>query len=141
MHFFCFCFLLGYSCFTTLCQFLLYSEVNQFYVYIYPLFFRFSLVIYFIHSSVYMSIPISQFMPFPSAPPYITAFGFNHTKLPKMPKSHCTLTSSLLPVLSLLWKHSHPFLCLPDSCSTPSVSLDARKSSLTLCHPSALCSS
>ena len=34
-------FLLAYSRFTMLCYFLLYSKVNQFYVYIYPLFFRF----------------------------------------------------------------------------------------------------
>ena len=34
-------FLLDYSCFTILCQFLLYSKVNQLYVYIYPLFFGF----------------------------------------------------------------------------------------------------
>ena len=33
--------LLEYNCFTMLCQFLLYSEVNQLYVYIYPLFFVF----------------------------------------------------------------------------------------------------
>ena len=81
-------FLLEYSCFTMLCQFLLYNKVNQLYVYIYPLFFgfpshlghhralsrvpcaiQFSLVINFIHSinSVYMSIPFSQFIlhPFP----------------------------------------------------------------------------
>ena len=30
-----------YSCFTVLCQFLLYSKVNQLYVYTYPLFFGF----------------------------------------------------------------------------------------------------
>ena len=34
-------FLLECSCFTMLCQFLLYSKVNQFYVYIYPVFLRF----------------------------------------------------------------------------------------------------
>ena len=34
--------LLEYSCFTMLCQFLLYSKVNQLYVYIYPLFLGFS---------------------------------------------------------------------------------------------------
>ena len=34
-------FLLEYSCFTTLCQYLLYSKVNQLYVYIHPLFFGF----------------------------------------------------------------------------------------------------
>ena len=67
-----------------LCSFLLYSKVNQLYVYIYSLFFvfpshlghhralsrvpcalkRFSLVIYFIHriNSVCISIPISQFI-------------------------------------------------------------------------------
>ena len=33
--------LLEYSCFTMLCQFLLYSKVNQLYVYIYPPFFGF----------------------------------------------------------------------------------------------------
>ena len=34
-------FLLEYSCFTILCQFILYSKVNQLCVYIYPLFFGF----------------------------------------------------------------------------------------------------
>ena len=60
-------FLLEYSCFTILCQFLLYSKVSQLYVYIDPVFFgflshsekelssRFSLVIYFMHSGGYMS--------------------------------------------------------------------------------------
>ena len=33
--------LLEYSCFSLLCHFLLYSKVNQLYVYIYPLFFGF----------------------------------------------------------------------------------------------------
>ena len=70
------------SCFTMLCQFLLYSKVNQLCVYIYPLFFlflshlchhralsrlfcatyRFLIVIYFICSinSIHMSIPNSS---------------------------------------------------------------------------------
>ena len=55
-----------------LCSFLLYSKVNQLYVYIYPRslsYSRFSLVIYFIHNSVYMSIPVSQFI-LPSSPPW-----------------------------------------------------------------------
>ena len=38
---FFFKFLLEYSCFTMLCQFLLYSKLNQLYIYIYPLFFGF----------------------------------------------------------------------------------------------------
>ena len=53
-------FILGYSCFTMLCQFLLYRKVE------FPvLYSRFSLVIYFIHVSVYMLIPNSQFIPPP----------------------------------------------------------------------------
>ena len=36
-----FFFLLECRCFTTLCQCLLYSRVNQLYIYVYPLFFRF----------------------------------------------------------------------------------------------------
>ena len=66
--------LLDYGCFTVLCSFLLFSKVNQLYVYAYPLFFGFpfhlgyhrvelpelycslSVVIYFVHSSVYMSV-------------------------------------------------------------------------------------
>ena len=36
-----FSFLLEYSCFTILCQLLLYSKLNQLYLYIYPLFFGF----------------------------------------------------------------------------------------------------
>ena len=41
VFFFFFFFLLEYSCFTILCQFLLYSKVNQLYIYIYSLFFGF----------------------------------------------------------------------------------------------------
>ena len=67
--------------------FQVYSNVNQLYIYIYPLFFRFFshighyrvlgrvpcaiqqvLIIYFIYSSVCMSIPISQFIPSPLSP-------------------------------------------------------------------------
>ena len=56
-------FLLGYRCFTMLCKFLLYSEVE------FPvLYSRFSLVIYFIHVGVYISIPIFQFIPRPPSP-------------------------------------------------------------------------
>ena len=86
-----FIFLLEYSCFTL--PILLYSKVNQSYTYIYPLFpgfishlyhhtapkdfsvlcIRFSLVIYFMHSSVYMSITFFQFTPSPISPwyPYV----------------------------------------------------------------------
>ena len=87
-------FLLEYSCFTMLCQFLLNSKVNQLYVYIYPLFFGFLshlghhralsrvpcaiqqvLISYlFIHSGVYMSVPISQFIPPPPSPLGIHTF-------------------------------------------------------------------
>ena len=70
-------FLLEYSCLTMLYSFLLYSKVNQLYIYIYPLFFRFfhlghhrslsrfpvlnsrlSLVIYFIHNSLYIKLKV-----------------------------------------------------------------------------------
>ena len=75
---------IGYSCFIMLCQFLLYSKVNHVFVCLYPflrlpshlghhralsraplLYSRFSLVISAIHSAtrVYMSIPISRFIP------------------------------------------------------------------------------
>ena len=74
-----------HSCVTILCSFLLYSKANQLYIHTYPVFFgfpshlghnralnrvpraisRFSLVTYFIHSSVYMSIPIFQIIPLP----------------------------------------------------------------------------
>ena len=84
-----------YNCFTVLCQFLLYNKGNQLYVYIYPfplgppshpsippiqvttehraelpvLYNMFPLAIYFTHDSVFMSIPISQFIPSsPSSP-------------------------------------------------------------------------
>ena len=97
-----FLFLLEYNCFTMLCQFLLYSEVNQLYVYLYPLplglpshhpsppsgpsrsvvtehraelpvlYRMFPLAIYFMHDSVYMSILISQFVPPSPSPPVST---------------------------------------------------------------------
>ena len=78
-----------YSCFITLCQFLLYCKVNQLHIYIYPFFFgfpsnlgnhrdsvefpvlcsRFSLVIYIMHSirGVYVQSwsPSSSHAPFP----------------------------------------------------------------------------
>ena len=83
---------LDYSCFTMLCQFLLYSRVNQSYIYMYPLFWgflpikvttehrvelpvlcgRFSLVTCFIHSGVDMPIPISQSISSPSPHPVST---------------------------------------------------------------------
>ena len=68
------CFLLEFGCFIMLGELLLYSKVNQLHVHIHPLFVteehwvelpllhsRFSLIICFIHSSAYMSIPASQF--------------------------------------------------------------------------------
>ena len=76
-------FLLEYSCFTMLRQLLLYSKVSQLYS---PSFFNFLpisvtrvlstipcamqqvlIIIYFINSTVHMSIPISQFILFPSS--------------------------------------------------------------------------
>ena len=92
--------LLEYNCFTMLCQFLLYNKVNQLYVYIYPhipsllhlpltlpipplqvvtkhradlpvLCGCFPLAIYFTFGSVYMSLPLSHFVPaYPSPSPY-----------------------------------------------------------------------
>ena len=90
--------LLEYNCFTMLCQFLLYNKVNQLYVYIYPhipsllsllatlpipplqvftnhgaelpvLCNSFPLAIYFTFSSVYMSMPLSHFVPASHSPP------------------------------------------------------------------------
>ena len=84
--------LLEYNCFTMLCQFLLYNKVNQLYVHIYPhissllhlpptlpipplqvvtkheadlpvLCGCFPLAIYFTFGSVYMSMPLSYFIP------------------------------------------------------------------------------
>ena len=77
-------FLSEYSYYTMFYQFLLYRKVNQLYLYVYPFFLGlpyqlghyrvlnrqyvlysiFSLVIYFMHSisSIYMSIPIFQFL-------------------------------------------------------------------------------
>ena len=83
--------LLEYYCFTMLCQFLLHGKVNQLYVYICPVFFgfpsylyntehwvpcaisRFSFVTYFMHSVVYMLIPISH-SSHPSFPPSVHTF-------------------------------------------------------------------
>ena len=89
--------LLESNCFTMVCQFLLYNKVNQLYIYIYPhissllrlpptlltpplqvvtkhradfpvLCSCFPLVIYFTFGSVYMSMPLSHFIPaYPSA--------------------------------------------------------------------------
>ena len=84
--------LLEYNCFTMVCQFVLYNKVNQLYIYIYPhisslfhlpptlpipplqvvtkhradlpvLCSCFPLAIYFAFGSVYMSMPLSHFVP------------------------------------------------------------------------------
>ena len=89
--------LLEYNCFTRVCQFLLYNKVNQLYVYIYPhissllhlpptllipslqvvtkhradllvLCGCFPLAIYFTFGSVYMSMPLSHFVPASRSP-------------------------------------------------------------------------
>ena len=95
-------FFLEYNCFTMLCQFLRYNEVNQLYVYICPLplgppssaptpsiqvitehraefpvlYSRFPLAIYFTHGSVFMSNLISQFIP-PSLSPPVSTHPFS----------------------------------------------------------------
>ena len=81
--------LLGYNCFTMVCQFLLYNKVNQLYIYIYPHIFSllplpptlpipalpvlrncFPLVICLTFGSVYMSMPLSHYVPsYPSPSP------------------------------------------------------------------------
>ena len=84
--------LLEYNCFTMVCQFLLYSKVNQLYIYIYPhissllhlpstlpipplqvvtkhladlfvLCSFFPIAIYFTFDSIYKSMPLSHFIP------------------------------------------------------------------------------
>ena len=87
---FFFFFKLEYSCFTMLCWFLLYNDVNRLHVYIYPLplgtppppippiqvttehpaelpalYSGFPLALCFTHGRVFMSVPISQFIPSP----------------------------------------------------------------------------
>jgi len=109
------------GCFTILWKFLLYSKVNQLYIYIHPLFYgfptegttehwvefpvpygKFSLIIYFMHSisSVYMSIPIFQF-----ASPLLSC----------MVSIHSFSTSVFL---FLLCKHDHlnHFFQIPHTC-------------------------
>ena len=99
MHFVFLTSLLECNCFTIVCQFLLYNKVNQLYIYIYPhissllrlppivptppfqvvskhradlpvLCSCFPLAIYFTFGSVYMSMPLSHFVPaYPSPSP------------------------------------------------------------------------
>ena len=92
-RFYFYYFLLGYSCFTILRQFLLYNKVNQLSVYMYPLphgpplpstlqvikepqaelpvlYDRFPLAICFIQGSAHTSGSISQFIPPLSMPLY-----------------------------------------------------------------------
>ena len=96
---FCLTSLLEYNCFTMVCQFLVYNKVNQLYIYIYTqissllrlpptlpipplqvvtkhqadlpvLCGCFPLAIYFTFGSVYMSMPLSHFIPvYPSHSP------------------------------------------------------------------------
>ena len=65
---------IGVQFFITSCQFLLYREVE------FPVLYgRFLLVIYFTHISVYMTIPISQFIPSPTpcVPPLVSVYLFS----------------------------------------------------------------
>ena len=92
--------LLEYNCFTMVCYFLLYNKLNQLYMYIYPqissllrlpsilpipplqvvtkqqaglpvLCSCFPLAIYFTTGSVYMSMPLSHFVPAYPSPPRV----------------------------------------------------------------------
>ena len=85
-------FLLAFSCFTT--QFLSYSKVNQLYMYVWPLFFRFfsrigryralnrapcavfSLVLYFVYkiSNVCISVAVSPAVPPPPWCPHVCSY-------------------------------------------------------------------
>ena len=106
-----------------LCSFLLCSRVNQPYVYIYPLFLgfpphlghqrglfpvlysRFSLAIYFIHSSVYMSAPIPPFIS-PSShllflPPIVKFFVEAASEVQPLLEAGLLDDSSLCPTAEL----------------------------------------
>ena len=94
-----------YSCFTGLCQLLLYNKVSQLSLLFFGflphvdhlvhwlelpgLYSRFSLVIYFIHSinSVYMSIPVSHFIPLPSHLPSLFSMSSNVILVLTFPKT------------------------------------------------------
>ena len=100
LFFFFLTFLLEYNCFTMLCYFLLYNKVNQLYIYIYPHIYSllllpptlhipplyvdtkhqadlpvlcscFPLAIYFTLGSVYMSMPLSHFVPAYPSPSHV----------------------------------------------------------------------
>ena len=131
-----FFFLLGYSCFTMLCQFLLYDEVNQLSVYIYPLplgspslppppiqpiqvitehqaelpvlYSRFPQAICFTYGSVFMSVPISQFIP-PSFPHSISTYP--HLLLQRYLFSQ--LPIFLRVPFQPMWSTPHSLLILP----------------------------
>ena len=64
------CFLLHINNFSPSQPLKSYTTLFFFLFLIYFLYSRFLLVIYFIHISVYMSIPISQFIPPPPPPPF-----------------------------------------------------------------------
>ena len=116
-HCFCFCFLtslLEYNCITMVCQFLLYKNVNQLYIYIYPhissllrltptlpiqplqvvtkhradlpvLCGCFPLAIYLTFGSVYMSMPLSHFIPAYPSPFPCRQVHFLHLRLYSCP--------------------------------------------------------
>ena len=106
--------LLEYNCSTIVCQFLLYNKVNQLYIYIYPhtpsllrlpsvlpipplqvvtkhqanlpvLYGCFPLAIYFTFGSVYMSIPLSHFVPTYSSPSLCPQVHSLHLRLYSCP--------------------------------------------------------
>ena len=108
--------LLEYNCFTIVCYFLLYNKVNQLYIYISPhissllhlpptlsipslyvvtkhradlpvLCGCFPLAIYFTFGSVYMSMPLSHFVPaFPSPPRVLKSILYVFVFIPILPR-------------------------------------------------------
>ena len=72
-----------YTCIPSFLDFLPILVTTEHWVEFPVLYSRFSLVIYFIHSNVYMSIPISQFIPPPVSPLGVHTYRDCHTEWSK----------------------------------------------------------
>ena len=73
---------------------------------------RLSLVIYFTQSSAYMSVPISQFIPFPLYPLYVHMFVLYVLITLSLPSVSATLQVRILWLRKVKWnfQKSHSYL-------------------------------
>ena len=99
-----------YSCFTILCQFLLYSKVDQQHTYIYPLFCRF--FSHLGHHKALSRVPCAMQLSFHQLPILNTVVVYVNSNLPVHPTSSSPLVSVCLFFMSVSLFLLYKFICI-----------------------------